>query len=239
MDRKIKNIIEAVKTIFTNNRQVSIQITKTSVNKEYSPYLNLVKPLIDVSKRAQVKELVSKDPVYQAVLVEIFDFKFNLGLIHSINQLEFDQDVLAWQNQVSMFYRHSLRKCQLDIIKNNTGFKHNVEASLRSKGYEIAELNDDLFIATKNNCRAVVKVARNTSLNELNDLSWNYDSLVNLSKIKYQYNCDAAIYITAGLTPKALRKEEKANDVFVLCGWELVQLFKETSLVHHHSLKAA
>jgi hypothetical protein len=239
MDRKMKNIIKAVKTIFTNSRKDAVNITKTSVTKEYSPYLQLVKPLIDLSKRAQIKELVSKDPVYQSVLVEIFDFKFNLGLIHSINQFEFDQDVLAWQNEVSMFYRHSLRKCQLDIIKNNSGFKHNVEASLRSKGYEITPLHEDLFIASINGFNSIVKVALNSSFDAFNDLSWSQESIVNLSKIKNQYNCDVAIYVTPGVTSKALRRDEKALDIFVLSAWELVQLFKETNLVSPKLLKAA
>ena len=239
MDRKMKSIIKAVKTIFTNSRKDAVNITKSSVTKEYSPYLQLVKPLIDVSKRAQIKELVSKDFIYQSGLAEIYDFKLKLGLIHSIDQLQSDQDVFAWQNEVSMFYRDSFRKCQLDIIKNDPDFKHSVEVSLTSKGYEITPLHGDLFIASINGLNSVVKVALNSSFDEFYDFSWDQESLVNLGKIKDHYNCDAAIYVTPGLTSKALRKREKASDVFVICGWELVQLFKETNLVSPKLLKAA
>jgi hypothetical protein len=239
MNRKIKNIIEAVKIIFINSRQGSINKTKPNLTKEYSPYLVLVKPLIDVSKRAQVKELVSKDPLFQSVLAEIYDFKLRQGLIHSIDQLECDQDILRWQNEVSMFYRDSLRKYQLDIIKNNSDFKHCVEASLRSKGYEITQLHEDLFIASINGFNSVVKVALNSTFDKFHDVSWDQESLVNLAKIKHQYNCSAAIYVTPGVTSKVFRKQEKASDVFVVCGFELIQLFKETSLLSQYSLKAA
>ncbi|AUL74243.1 hypothetical protein ATS72_011860 [Pseudoalteromonas sp. 13-15] len=195
-------------------------------SSDYSPYLQLIKPFMDISKRANVQNFSRMKADRLMFEVKCSGMKLDTGIHNSSDDVELEM----LRESSYAFYKSIFLRNQVHNLTDLSVFKEKAILALKKLKYKITIIDDELLLATKGKNTAVVQLGIHSTFKELQDTSWNAERVELLEKAKQNHNASAAIYLTPGSTSKQFRQIEKQSDVFVLTGWDIVQLFAETKI---------
>lgn len=197
---------------------------KTSV---YSPYLQLIKPFMDISKRANVLSFSRMKADCLMIEVKRSGVKLDTGIYNCSDDVELEM----LRESSYAFYKSIFLRNQAHNLATLSTFKEKVILALKKLKYKITIIDDELLLASIGKNTAVVQLGVNSTFKGLQDISWSAEKIELLEELKQNHNASAAIYLTPGSTSKQFRQIEKRSDVFVLTGWDIVQLFAETEII--------
>lgn len=207
--------------------------TQVDQDNRFSPYLQFVKPLIDVTKRAQIHNLVVNDPLFLIEISKIFEFKSEHYGDYSTTELFENVDTKSWYDEVFGFYLSQRKSEQNKLLSSMAHFRLAVLSGLHSKGYETSKINDFQLEVSLGSSKAVVQLPKTESFSGYFDYGWDIQSAKKLTSLKQSLDCDAAIYLSPGKTDVSIREYCQKFDIFTMSGWDMVQFLIETDSMKH------
>ncbi|TMS61774.1 hypothetical protein [Pseudoalteromonas sp. S3173] len=195
-------------------------------SSNYSPYLQLIKPFMDISKRANLRSFSRMKADCLMIEVKRNGIKLDTGIYNYSDAVELEM----LRESSYAYYKSIFLRNQAHNLDNLSVFKEKAILALKKLKYKISIIDDELLLVSKGKNTAVVQLGINSTFKRLQDTSWNAEKVGLLEEVKQNHNASAAIYLTPGSTSKQFRKIEKRSDVFVLTGWDIVQLFAETKI---------
>ena len=184
---------------------------------QYSGYLRATKPLIDISKQANINERVyhyTKRLIAdsQAPLVHLPD---DLPPIAVHKTKASQQKALTAHFRREWQYRLSLEQSRLiESLAEGAKLAPMITSALADLSYAIKQLDDGALVAERDNASAILSIPCSSDINKFND----------------KHHCAAAVYITPGRIDMQHRALSKKLDIFVLSGWEVIRLLHDTRL---------
>ena len=200
---------------------------------QYSGYLRATKPLIDISKQANINERVyhyTKRLIAdsQAPLVHLPD---DLPPIAVHKTKASQQKALTAHFRREWQYRLSLEQSRLiESLAEGAKLAPMITSALADLSYAIKQLDDGALVAERDNASAILSIPCSSDINKFNDTFWSEQALRQLNALKDKHHCAAAVYITPGRIDMQHRALSKKLDIFVLSGWEVIRLLHDTRL---------
>jgi hypothetical protein len=199
---------------------------------QYSAFLRISKPLIDVSKRANLSELAYSCARKQRLIWKSAELETSIYCSDSSKTKNLQH------NSLTGYYRHvfqtqlSLEQKQLiesatDIAK----FPAIVASALRSLGYSVSPLHGTTYKVTREGAKAILQLSNLSTSDGISDAHWTEQFIHDLNSLKIRHQCDVGIYITPGCVSSQYRSLSKHADIFVLSGWEVIRLLHDTDIL--------
>ncbi|MDO6693837.1 hypothetical protein Q4574_11105 [Aliiglaciecola sp. 3_MG-2023] len=186
-----QHITTFIQSLFTHNRPAL---------NAYSPFLRVTKPLIDLSKRANINQ--------------------HARYLNNENCSEGTIQRALWQEQSAL----------ITAMLAGADFRALILQAIAQIGYKVTSLCERNHLISRSGARAILWIANPTKLTGTNDETWQQHSIVELGETREEQNCDAAIYISLGGVANQHRSLSKSHDIFVLSGWEVLRLLHDTEL---------